>query len=363
MNIVVFTPALIKGDAVSTDVLGMVSALNRAGLRAFASAKWIMDGITAIPHEEIAPYLSEPEDVLIYHHSIGLDEGVNIYESLSCRKIIKFHNVTPARFFEGINNEVARACAQGIAQTDRLIGDAVAFWADSDFNGREMQARHPRKAYEVLPPFSQVDELIRAEPDLNTVALYDDWQTNVLVVGRVVPNKNNLLAVDAFEKYRNCFDPHSRLIFVGDIAQNKYCDRVFERVRQHQISRHVVVTGKVTVRQLKTFYLTAQMLLTTSSHEGFCLPLIEAMALRVPIVAVPNTAIPDTAGNTAWYADESAEKIAAVMNQVRTEPIEREKRLGKGVSRYQEMFRNDSIERRFMELFEKAMSLSPVPQN
>jgi glycosyltransferase involved in cell wall biosynthesis len=360
MNAVVFTPSLVLGDAVSNDVLSMVAALERAGCRAYASARWINDGIKGITIDQLPKVLATPDDVLIYHHSIGLEESVRLYERLPCRKVVKYHNVTPPHFFQGINKEVMRGCKLGLEQVGRLMAHCSACWVDSDFNGRDLQSACPGQPYQVLPPFNQIEELIEAEPDLTAVSLYDDWLTNVLVVGRIVPNKNNLLAVDAFAAYRARHDPHSRLIFVGDIAQNRYCDQVIKRIRDQRLSRHVVITGKIAQRQLKTLFLTAQMLLTTSSHEGFCLPLVEAMGLRVPIVATPNAAIPGTAGDVAYYAGDSADEIAAAMQQVRSSPLDREDRLNRGWDRYRETFDNRVIERRFLELFEEARVSAPV---
>lgn len=358
MNIVVFTPALIRGDAVGHDTLSMVEALRRRGYEAHAAANWIRDDIQAIPIDQMAEYLSSPDDVLIYHHSIGMEPAVRIYEETPCRKIIKYHNVTPAGFFEDTNKDIVRGCNQGRQQSARLLPTASAVWVDSDFNGRDLQADHPQLTYESLPPFNQAANLVDVVPDATAVALYDDWLTNILVVGRIVPNKNNLLAVEAFAEYRAKYDPHCRLIFVGDVAQNSYCDQVIERIQQLKLSRHVCITGKISDRQLKALYLTAQMLLTTSSHEGFCLPLVEAMALRAPIVALPNTAIPETAGEAAWYSEERADMIAAVMNRICTSPIERERKLNLGYDRYAACFRNEIIEARFMDLFEQAVGVN-----
>jgi glycosyltransferase involved in cell wall biosynthesis len=355
MNTVVFTPALVRGDAVSHDVLSMVDTLRRHGRDARPAARWIKDGIDALTLDQMAEALRAPDDLLIYHHSIGLEEAVDLYERLPCRKIIKYHNVTPPKFFQSINKEVARACQAGIDQLERLLPGASAVWADSDFNGRDLRSRHPAQPYAVLPPFNQVDELIDADPELTAVGLHDDWLTNILVVGRIVPNKNILLAVDAFAEYQARFDRHSRLILVGDVAQNRYCDLVIERIRERRLTRHVAITGKVSQRQLKALFLTAQVLLTTSSHEGFCLPLVEAMGLRTPIVATPTTAIPETAGAAGWFADPNPNAIAHMLNEALTQPLERESRMNLGWELYQHQFHNSMIERKFMRLMATAI--------
>src|SRR5262249_31179460 len=139
--------------------------------------------------------------------------------------------------------------------------------------------------------------------DVASVAPYDDWRTNVLLVGRVVPNKNVLLAVDAFAALVERHEPDARLIIAGDWGKTNYNRAVMNRIKQQGIERHVVITGKVTSEQLKALYLIANALLVVSGHEGFCLPLVEAMGLRVSIVATPTTAIPDTAGDVATYVE------------------------------------------------------------
>jgi len=349
MNTVIFTPALVRGDAVSHDVLMMVNALRRAGHEAHACAKWINDGIAAIPLGDVGERLTSADDLLIYHHSIGLDDGLKMMQRLPCRKIVKYHNVTPPHFFASINREVMRGCQLGLDQLGPLLDASEAVWVDSDFNGRDMQDQRPGRGYQVLPPFNQVEELIAAEPDLTAVGLHDDWLTNILVVGRLVPNKNALLAVEAFAEYRAKHDRHSRLIFVGDVAQNRYCDQVVARIRELRLSRHVVITGKINQRQLKTLFLTAQTLLTTSSHEGFCLPLVEAMGMCVPIVAVANTAIPDTAGDVARYAEATPSALADAL----ADTADRESRLRRGWERYQAMYRNEAIEARFLAMVDE----------
>ena len=169
----------------------------------------------------------------------------------------------------------------------------------------------------VLPPFNQVEQLIQCEADVASVAPYDDWRTNVLLVGRVVPNKNVLLAVDAFAAFVARHEPEARLIIAGEWGKTNYCRAVMNRIKEKGIERHVVITGKVTSEQLKALYLIAQALLVVSGHEGFCLPLVEAMGLRVPIVATPTTAIPDTAGDVATYVESGeANAIADALHAI-----------------------------------------------
>jgi glycosyltransferase involved in cell wall biosynthesis len=99
--------------------------------------------------------------------------------------------------------------------------------------------------------------------------------------------------------------------------------------------------------------LISQALLVVSGHEGFCLPLVEAMGLRVPIVATPTTAIPDTAGDVATYVQSGeASDLADALHAVGNDAERREELLNRGWRRYREQFRNQMIGRQFLELVE-----------
>jgi glycosyltransferase involved in cell wall biosynthesis len=350
MNVVILTPALTEGDAVSNDVFGMARTLRADGHRVALSVRWASPEIPVVPLAQVSSLLSHPNDVLIYHLSVGCEEGVRLVEELPCRKIVKYHNVTPPRFFKELSSDTARVCAEGIAQLGRVLRPDIPVWVDSDFNGRELVEAHPGQDYQVLPPFNQAPRLLEIEPDLTAVGNYDDWFTNVLVVGRLAPNKNPNLAVDAFAAYCEKHDRHARLVFAGPLLQNAFFESVQERIRERGLTDRVVLTGKVSPAQLKAFYLTAQVLLTTSSHEGFCVPLVEAMALRVPIVAVRNGAIPDTGGDVAVYADDDAEQLADALAAVRADLRKLEERLDRGWRRYEGHFADEAIAGQFRAL-------------
>ena len=114
----------------------------------------------------------------------------------------------------------------------------------------------------------------------------------------------------------------------------------------------MVVTGRVTVPQLKALYLSADALLVTSDHEGFCVPLVEAMSLGVPVVAVPHAAVPDTAGPAARYADADPAALAGAIHEVIADGGARERHLLAGRERYDERFTSAAIGRRFLELLD-----------
>src|SRR4029079_18419961 len=114
----------------------------------------------------------------------------------------------------------------------------------------------------------------------------------------------------ALAAYRDRFGI-ARLLIAGGHVFPEYSEAIAARIRELELIDHVTITGRVSSSQLRALYLSADVLLVTSEHEGFCVPLVEAMALGVPTVAVPATAVPETAGPFAVYADPDATALAA----------------------------------------------------
>lgn len=349
-------PTLYHGDAVGNDAVGMARQLRGRGIEVvfFNNGTPSPEQVTHIDH--LPEVLTSPDDLLIYHHSIGYEPGVRAVERSVCRrKAVKYHNVTPPEFFRD-NREVARACEEGIAQVARLADTGAALWTDSAYNGEHVRQFRPGRGFDELPPFHHADQLLALDPDHRAVTGLDDWATTVLCVGRVVANKNLPLAVAAFADYRRRFNRHARLVIAGDQPVPHHAAELRECVEKHGQGGHVFVTGKVSNGQLKGLYLVADVLLVTSRHEGFCVPLIEAMGLRVPVVAVPTAAVPYTAGDAARYADGDPAALAAEIDAVLTDEGERERQTHRGRERYDERFSGAAIERRFTELVDGWLS-------
>ena len=349
--IALVTPHLTDGDAVGNDVLGMARALRARGHRVglFAESARVDEEVR--PADELSRALG-PDDLLIYHHSIRCEAGVRAVEARPDQSVVKYHNITPPRYFAGADKDAEEGAAVGLKQIDRLARTGAPVWVDSAFNGRELAAAAPGRAFPELPPFHQADRLAAVPPDAHAVAGLDGWGTTVLCVGRVAPNKNLLLAVDAFAAYRRRFDPAARLVIAGPHVFHSYSEEVEARVKARGADGHVIATGRVTVAQLKALYLTADALLVTSDHEGFCVPLVEAMTLGTPVVAVPHAAIPDTAGDAARYAPPDADALADALHAVIADGEARERQVLAGRERYDARFTGRAIEERFLDLFD-----------
>jgi glycosyltransferase involved in cell wall biosynthesis len=277
---------------------------------------------------------------------------VRAVETLPCRVAVKYHNVTPPKFFAA-GSEVAKGCAEGVRQVARLARTRAHLWADSEFNAADFRAVAPTREVAELPPFHHGEHLIRTDPDLRSVGGLDDWGTNLLLVGRVVPNKNLPLAIRSLAEYRRRFDTHARLVVVGDRPVPDHAKEVDKLARDLGQDGHTLITGKVTTAQLKALYLTADALLVTSLHEGFCVPLVEAMGLRRPVVAVPTAAVPFTGGDAASYCEADPTALAEAVHRVLSDSVGREAQVARGRDRYEAKFTPAAIGARFEALFDR----------
>jgi glycosyltransferase involved in cell wall biosynthesis len=348
VNVSIITPVLLEGDAVSNDVRGAYRVLKQAGHDVRLFADECHAGLPFGPIAEAGDRLG-PDDVCIYHHSMGCSAGVALLKRLSCRRLVRYHNVTPARYYRD-DLKTKLECNKGVWQLRELIEAGCEFVPTSEYTARDLTTLRPGVPYRVIPPYNQIDDLLRATPDYLAALPYNDARYNVLSVGRLVPNKNLVTAVEAFARFRAGVRGRARLLLVGDPGDGRYQRQVAAAAARLGIADDVVFAGKVGVRQLKAFYLAADALLLVSEHEGFGVPLVEAMALRVPAVASSTTALPETGGDAARYADPADEKaIAAALTEVACDVDLREAMMARGRERYEERFANGQIDRMILE--------------
>ncbi len=347
---------LNDGDAIGNDLLGMADALRADGVAVALFAEKARVDRDVRPLGELEASLAASEAGLILHLSNECEAGVRAVERFAARSAVKYHNATPPKFFQKADPALVRETARGREQAVRLANLGVRFWVDSDFNGRDLAADVPGFRPETLAPFHQAEALARATPDTDHLAGLDDWATTLLAVGRVAPNKNLELAIDALARLRDR-EPRARLIVAGEHLFPDYSQALLDRARRLGVDDDVTVTGRVTAAQLKALYQSADALLVTSEHEGFCVPLVEAMALGVPIAALPRTAVPETAGDAALYAEDVAGLADAAHQLVADGPL-RERQVRLGFARYRERFSSAAIAARFRALAAAAFTSS-----
>src|SRR5207249_2489108 len=151
----------------------------------------------------------------------------------------------------------------------------------------------------VVAPFNQIENLEATAPDMEILDRYADGKTNLLMVGNVRPNKGQVELIEAFARYYYDFNCDSRLFIVGseDEELATYSQMLRELTDLLCLDGAVVFTGRVSAEALKAYYLLSDAFVIASEHEGFCVPLVEAMAMKLPILGYASTAIAETVGD------------------------------------------------------------------
>jgi glycosyltransferase involved in cell wall biosynthesis len=354
-RIAVLTPSITTGDAVSNDVLGMYNVLKKLGheTRIYAEG-WTLSEPKIWAAPRIENFLRGAGDLLIYHYSRGWDFGLGLLRRLKCRTAIKYHNVTPPLFFEKFNQDLVVMCMEGRNQLSAIAGAGCdLYMSASAYNERELlEEGVPKEKSFVVPPFHHIDRLNDVEPDRKVLKLArDGGHTNILMVGRVSPNKGHPLLIEAFAAYNRDYNPKSRLFIVGkeETRLNAYNQLLRELARHFEVQDKVIFTGEVTDQELKAYYLAAHVFMITSEHEGFCVPLVEAMSMSVPLVAYGSSAIPGTVDGVGLvWMERDAYLLAESVHSI-VENREVGASLGAmGLRRYEQLFTNRKIETQFL---------------
>lgn len=359
MHIAICTPEISHGDAVSNDVLGMFDALKEQDLEVEIFTENILIKDKAIKNiDSISNFIKHRKDLIIYHHSTGWFKGLNMLTSIGCKRVIKYHNVTPPDYFYGFSRDYVEACEGGIEQLNIIASlDLDMYLNTSRFNMVEMIARgvEASKCF-IVPPFNNIDRLKGLKPDFAILEKYNDKKVNVLSVGRVVPNKGFTELIDAFTLYNKCFNKESRLIIVGDRHPrlSTYINFLDDKIKYMGLEDSIVFTGKVSDEQLKSYFLIARAFALTSYHEGFCLPLVEAMSMKIPVVTYGSTAVANTVGNggIAWE-DLDINLIASTIDEVVTNEDAYFFLGESGWRRYRNNYTNKIIKEKFLSTIGK----------
>ena len=356
MKIGILVAVLGEHDAVATDAREMGAALVRLGhdVRYFATAAHGNATAIASP-DAIDTFLDGPQDLLIYHFAFGWPPGVEALRRVSCRRIVRYHNVTPAEFFAPWSDDYAAACRAGRAEIAVLAAlGCELYLGDSPFNVEDFLASGvPSERTAVLAPFNRLDRLIATPADLDLLDELRGAPAVWLAVGRLAPNKGHLDLFAAFAEYLDHCEPDARLLVVGseDARLARYTEALHVRRRALDLEAHVRFLDNVDDGRLKAAYLGADALISLSAHEGFCVPLVEAMALGVPVIALDRGAQTWTVGDAGlvWDAADPA-LIAASVARLRTDAHLRGALRERGFERVAQAFAPAVLEARLADL-------------
>jgi glycosyltransferase involved in cell wall biosynthesis len=354
----ILTSHLKTGDAIGNDVLGMCRILEKHGHEPRMYAQDTdFEKHKVWPLSEISDFLRNPDDVFIYHHSIGWDTGITLLQQLQCRKVVRYHNVTPPEFFAGISKWHEERCVEGQKQLETIVAAGCDLYLSaSEYNSQDFLRLGVSEARSfVVPPVNQLDALQSTPADLDVMDTYRDGKANILSVGKVAPHKNQAALIEAFAIYHHDHNFRSRLLIVGreDEPFKSYSTRLRDLIKFLCLDDAVVFAGELSDQALKACYLLSNVFMLASNHEGFSVPLVEAMALKVPIVSYGVAAVPETVGDAGIILETRDPLLMAQAVNLLVEDEAMNVALGiKGRLRYEQCFTNAKIETRFLRALE-----------
>ena len=354
MRIIQLLPTISFGDAVGNDTRAIHKILEELGYGTRIYAENIDPRLprgTAYPVDEI-PTL-DPNDVIIYHASTGTDLNYRL-PSYPSRKILVYHNITPPEFFAPYSPAAEQLTTDGLNGI-RYLADKVDYCiADSDFNKQDLLRMGYACPIDVCPiviPFSDYD----ARPDAGVLSRYrGDGFTNLLFVGRIAPNKKQEDVIAAFYYYHKYYNSRSRLFLVGSYSgMERYYEQLCAYIDELGLRDSVIFPGHIKFAEILAYYSIADVFVCMSEHEGFCVPLVEAMYFNVPIVAYRCAAVPFTMGDQGMLLESKEPAfVAAVIDRVISSAALREKLEGMQKIRQQE-YNYENVRDKFSFLLDR----------
>ena len=303
------------GDAIGHEVLGIQRALRAAG---YASEIFVETADLRLEHltrdyQDMVGGISD-EDVLIHHFSIGSRASRTAY-ALPGRMVLVYHNITPPEYFLGVHKDLVKSCFRGRRELTAYIDRCDLALGDSEFNRQELEGLGFRATgvLPVVPDFSHLD----AGSDPALASGFDDGWTNVMFVGRVIPNKKFEDVIRAFHVYRTRHNPRSRLLLVGSYSGFETYLALLANLVARLNTPDVHFLGHVSNEQLSALYDVADLFLCGSEHEGFCVPIVEAFHKGVPVLAYAATAVPATMdGAGVLYESQDPASVARLIDVI-----------------------------------------------
>ena len=342
----------VKGyDAIGNDIEFMYNIIREKHDCYIYAKHRLNDRLEYIDEDKLDEYLESKETIVIYHHSTYWELGYEKLKSAKGLVIVKYHNITPGAFFEPYNEAYFDQCEKGRELTDTLQKEFPDFvWvSDSEYNSSELNYIKDDRKF-ICPPFNMIDQWHKAKPDKKILSkLEKSDELNVLFVGRVVPNKGHFMLINILQEYCARYDDKIKLRLVGkfDTAISVYKEIILDLIEKYHLDSKVEFIGEVNDNTLMAYYQGSDVMLCCSEHEGFCVPVIEAQSLGLPVVALRSSAVPDTIGPDQLVFDEDVLEYVAALRYIKEHDVSALQEAGK--INYETNYTYNVIREKFIE--------------
>jgi len=317
-----FIPALNPHDATGTHTIKLRDALRRAGWRSEIFAEAIHDDLAPLAYKHwMYPEHAAEGDVAIYQFTTSSAVAGYLAEH-GLPLILDFHNFTGPEYFAGWEPGTVRRAAKAAEELALLAPQAMLGLAKSPFSEEELRRAGCRRTA-VVPVLAEYGR-VTSNPDPRVAAelarLAAGGGADILFVGRVVPSKAQHELVKALWAYRRLYDARARLHLVGGTSSFEYTKALQAFVHDLGLSAAVRLTGEVSDAALAAHFHAADVYLSLSAHEGFGVPLVEAMVAGVPVVTRGAGAVAETVADAALVlAAADPSYVAAAVHRACTD--------------------------------------------
>ena len=345
MRVNQWVPAAHKGDAIGDSSRRMRDLLRGMGHESEIFALTIDDDL----RHDILPF-SDPTarrgDVTIFHYALPSPMSA-AFAALPHGRVLQYHNVTPARFFASYAPPLFRLASIARQELAGLAPASELALGDSEYNRQEL-VDLGFASTGVLPIAVNTERLTHAPRQPVLEDILDDGLVNFLFVGRIAPNKKIEDHIRLAEQYKRYVDAYYRFIFVGryDVVPQYYATIRALLSEYKMLEDRFIFTGPVPDAELAAYYRASSVYVSLSEHEGFCVPLVEAMAMDVPVLAYSAAAVPDTLGGAGiQFAPKDLEYAAELLGMLAFDESPREEVLA-GQRRRLDDFGDSMIQQR-----------------
>lgn len=277
-----FTPSIALGDGVSNGLLYIQKLLKELNYDSniYVAREHIDKDVKHYIYH-IDEYKPAKNQILFYHHSIGHSYHDTIMQ-FEDKKVMIYHNITPPHFFKH-NKYIQELCILGREQLAKSSRYFVASIADSDYNAKELKSYNYQNIT-TLPLLVDQENQTAHKPNQALSQKHKETY-NIIFIGRVVSNKAQHRLIDLAYALKQKGIKNFKIFIIGGASEPSYMNFLHQYRKNLNLCDEVEITGKVSDEDLAAYYQEADLYLSLSNHEGFGIPLVEALRFDIPILA------------------------------------------------------------------------------
>ena len=310
MRVLQLLPSLKKGDGVGNFAFNLKEILQEMDFRTEIYSEKIDANVPKNMAKKLSDLRIKDDDVILYHMCTGTSLNYKVME-YKCKKIMIYHNITPPHFYKQYSLNSYNACTKGYEDVEAMKNGFDAVVPMSAFNKKcLLEYGYSEENMYLLPFLLEKEEKKRNILDKTK----NTNQVNLLYVGRMVPHKRVEDIVSAFVYYKKYYNENAVLNLIGSNGPEEYMQPLKAYIKSLKIEG-LNLLGHVSDCELERYYQTADLYVSMSEYEGFCLPIIEAMLYEIPVLAYNAAAVADTLGKGGILWDKKSPiYLASIMN-------------------------------------------------